>query len=179
MTNTQKARIQRTILFEWIMSIEGGFVNHPHDRGGKTKFGISQHAHPDIDIATLTIEQAQDIYLADYWHANQCGEMPLPVGFALFDAAVNHGNTQAVKMLQQALGVTQDGIVGPITLQKTYLVNYAKIVHDLSVIRARFYYALVRSDSTQEHFLNGWNSRLFRLNNFINNHNMLTGPSYA
>src|SRR5215468_2796972 len=48
---------------------EGGarFTDNPDDRGGATKYGISQRAYPNEDIANLTEDQAKAIYKQDYW----------------------------------------------------------------------------------------------------------------
>lgn len=103
---------------EFILSpqIEGGFVDNPHDSGGPTKYGISQAAYPGTDIANLTRESAIQIYKRDYWDLCGCDELPTAVALLVFDAAVNQGPAKARSLLQKALGVVQDGIVGPATI---------------------------------------------------------------
>src|SRR6185312_16903801 len=61
--------------FKIVVGIEGGYSNDPRDPGGETKFGISKNAYPNLDIASLTLEQAQQIYLRDYWDACGCDTM--------------------------------------------------------------------------------------------------------
>lgn len=106
----------------WVIDeAEGGAKIHS-DQGGLTRWGVSQNAYPHIDIAKLTRVEAEQIYFRDYWKPIRGNALPPAVALVLFDAAVNHGPRQAIKILQAALKVTQDGIMGPETLSaaKTY-----------------------------------------------------------
>lgn len=96
---------------------EGGHVDHPSDPGGATRWGISQRAYPHLDIASLTLAQAREIYRRDYWDALRLSELPDAIAAEVFDAAVNSGRRSAVVWLQRALGVNADGVIGPITLR--------------------------------------------------------------
>lgn len=100
-----------------ILEHEGGYVNDPKDPGGETKYGISKRAYPDLDIANLTEDQAKEIYRRDYWSTCQCDSLANGLDLLVFDAAVNQGVGAAVRMLQAELGVTQDGVFGPKTLE--------------------------------------------------------------
>jgi lysozyme family protein len=53
-----------------LLNREGGYVNNPNDRGGATKFGISQASYPSLNIATLTRPEAEKIYYNNYWLAS-------------------------------------------------------------------------------------------------------------
>jgi lysozyme family protein len=101
--------------FQITVGVEGGYVNDPADPGGETKYGISHRAYPDIDIKALTLDQAKDIYRRDYWQAASCDSMPERIGHLVFDCAVHHGVKTAIKLLQRALKVADDGEFGPIT----------------------------------------------------------------
>lgn len=103
--------------FAKLLGHEGGYVNHPSDPGGETKFGISKRSYPGEDIAGLTLERAKAIYLRDFWGPAGCDAAPGAVKFDLFDMAVNSGVKAAVKTLQRAVGETDDGVLGPRTLQ--------------------------------------------------------------
>lgn len=141
---------------------EGGYVDHPSDPGGRTKFGISQRAYPSINIAALTLDQARAIYHRDYWRAASCDSMPERVGIELFDAAVNHGVRPAVRMMQRALGVADDGVVGPVT------ISAAQSVADVSGLLMRFHghrLRLLADLSTWPAFGRGWALRV--ANNLI------------
>jgi lysozyme family protein len=101
-----------------VIRLEGGYVNDPRDPGGETKYGISKKAHPNEDIANLTVERAREIYRADYWNptAARVYDISPRLAAVLFDSAVNQGNGAAVQMLQAVLDVEADGIIGQRTV---------------------------------------------------------------
>jgi len=103
--------------FERLIGHEGGYVNHPDDPGGETKFGVSRRAYPLENIKGMTLERAKVLYLRDYWGPAGCDAVPDAIKFDLFDMAVNSGVVPAVRTLQRAVGATPDGILGPKTLQ--------------------------------------------------------------
>ncbi len=103
--------------FRVLIGHEGGYVNDPRDPGGETKFGISKRAYPFEDIRGLTIERARAIYYRDYWIRSGCERVPEAMRFDLFDTAVNSGLSRAVRLLQLAARVEDDGEIGPVTLK--------------------------------------------------------------
>ncbi|MFZ9585576.1 MAG: glycoside hydrolase family 108 protein [Pseudohongiellaceae bacterium] len=103
--------------FEKLIGHEGGYVNDPRDRGGETKFGISKRAFPLEDIKNLTLDRAKSVYKTHYWGPAGCDAVPPAVKFDLFDTAVNSGVGRAIRLLQRAVAETEDGILGPRTLQ--------------------------------------------------------------
>ena len=103
--------------FDRLIAHEGGYVNHAEDPGGETNFGISKRAYPDVNIASLTRESAKAIYRRDYWDRAQAGQYDGAIGFQVFDAAVNHGIGTSIRFLQRAVGVADDGAVGPRTVR--------------------------------------------------------------
>lgn len=100
-----------------ILKHEGGYVNHPSDPGGETKFGISKRAYPDVDIANLTEECAAELYRKDYWDRIKGDELPYPIALCVFDTAVNSGVSRASRWLQETCNATPDGIIGPNTIR--------------------------------------------------------------
>lgn len=101
---------------ELVLAHEGGLVDDPRDPGGLTNFGISQRAYPKVDIRGLTKLKAAEIYHADYWLPIRGDELPEAVAIVLFDMAVNMGKDRAVRLLQRALNIPQDGMLGPRTI---------------------------------------------------------------
>lgn len=111
-------------MFEHTILREGGFTQDKNDKGNwtsgvigegvlrGTKYGISAAAYPHIDIKSLTKDVAKTIYRADYWDANDLNDYEPKLAGLWFDMAVNHGRRNAAKIIQTALGVTADGIVG-------------------------------------------------------------------
>lgn len=100
-----------------ILDHEGGFVDHPSDPGGATKFGISQKAYPHLDIHSLTKDEAEEIYHKDYWLSLGINKLPPKLRLLVFDCAVNQGQTRAAMYLQRAIGVKADGVIGELTLK--------------------------------------------------------------
>lgn len=70
---------------------EDEVTNYKWDPGGVTKFGISKTRHPNVDVANLTLAQAEDIYRREYWLAAGCDVLPDPMALNVFDASVNLG----------------------------------------------------------------------------------------
>jgi len=134
---------------------EGGYVNHPQDKGGETKYGISKAVFKDIDIAALTPVKAQDIYRREYWDRNRCGELPAGLANAYFDACVNHGRARATKLLQQSIGATADGKLGPETIRKAHEVDQRASLEAFRQNRQDFYQSL----PTWGTFGRGWTCR--------------------
>lgn len=124
---------------EFVFKMEGGYSNDTNDPGGETKFGISKRAYPDLDIANLTREKAAELYRTDYFDACKCGQLPAPLAMLVFDAAVNQGTDAAIRMLQDALGVKVDGVIGPVTLAAAMHSNLKESVPSLVAARSMRY----------------------------------------
>ena len=92
----------------------GGTVGSGELRG--TKYGISAAAYPTLDIAGLTLADAQALYQRDYWDRVAADRLDPPLALLVFDAAVNNGVDRAAKWLQTAVGAVPDGMVGDQTL---------------------------------------------------------------
>ena len=106
--------------FDIVLKHEGGYVHHPSDPGGATNMGITEAVARRVGyrgpMQDLPVELAKRIYHEDYWKAVRADELPPAVRYAVFDAAVNSGPAQSVRWLQRALGVADDGVLGPKTL---------------------------------------------------------------
>ena len=89
----------------FVLDHEGGYVNHPNDPGGETKWGISKKSYPHLDIKALTVEEARSIYHRDYWTKIRGDQVPPPLDLALFDFAVNSGTYRAVRFLRRIVGL--------------------------------------------------------------------------
>lgn len=85
-----------------------------------TKYGISARAYPNIDIQNLTLEKAKQIYRLDYWERPKLDKLQPQVAIQVFDGAVNAGPRISVMWLQRALQITSDGIIGPVTIAKSW-----------------------------------------------------------
>lgn len=127
-----------------VLSHEGGYVHDPRDPGGETKFGISKRAYPTLDIAALTRDDAIAIYRRDYWEPIAGDRLPPAVAFQVLDAAVNHGVGTAIRFLQRAAGVADDGTLGPVTLAAVAAAYPATLAVAVVAARLDFYTRLAR-----------------------------------
>jgi lysozyme family protein len=157
----------------WLLSpnVEGGYANDSADRGGETKYGISRRTYPDLDIQALTEGAARDIYYRDFWRATRVCELPEPLDIAAFDSVVQHPPRVAIAMMQRALGVSDDGLIGPKTITAARIaVNRdggAAVLIDVLAGRALYFARIAYDDDSQSKFLRGWFRRLFLLHAFL------------
>ncbi len=114
-----------------VLEMEGGYSDDPHDPGGPTNQGITlatyarfvgralgQATRADLvrQLKAIAPDAVRTIYATRYWRPSQAARLPPAVALMHFDASVNHGVGGAARMLQQVLGVTVDGEIGPLTL---------------------------------------------------------------
>jgi len=103
---------------------EGGFVNHPQDPGGITNLGVTKRVWEEWlgrtvsekEMRSLTPQMVTPLYKRKYWDAIRGDELVRGVDYVVFDVAVNSGPGRAIKILQDCVGVTVDGGLGPRTL---------------------------------------------------------------
>lgn len=147
-----------------VLAHEGGFVDHPKDPGGATNFGVTKRAWEDFTGAPATVEHIRDltpelvrpIYRKRYWAAAHCEDLQSGLNYCVFDCAVNSGPVRAVKLLQQALGVTSDGVIGKQTMAAIQAVPAPGLIFDMCEERLKF----LRGLTTFETFGKGWTRRV-------------------
>jgi lysozyme family protein len=154
---------------------EGGYVNDPDDPGGATNFGITQAvyaahrrrmAEPPRPVCELTFDEASKIYRTDYWDRAGCNTFAAErphLALAHFDAAVNMGVKQATKILQRAVGVPVDGIVGPLTIAAAQTCDEPAVIAAYLEDRARIYRSIAERRPASRKFLKGWLARCDRV----------------
>lgn len=147
------------VAFLVTVGLEGNYSNDPHDPGGETKYGIAKKYHPELDIKSLTIGQAQDIYKREYWDLARCDLLPFPLSALVFDASVNLGVEQAVKLLQKTVRSEPDGKIGPFTMAKVHADDPIELISFYMANRAIRYF---HDDQFAEYGL-GWLKRCFKL----------------
>jgi lysozyme family protein len=144
-----------------ILKYEGGKVNDPRDPGGRTAFGVTQDTYnawrkkqnlPTADVFTISQNEVAAIYRQEYWDRISGDDLPAGVDFAVFDFAVNSGVSRAAKTLQAVVGATQDGQIGPATIQAT------KAYVAMAVTNKRL--AFMQSLSIWPTFGKGWAARI-------------------
>lgn len=150
---------------------EGHFSNHPNDRGGATKFGITHttlstwRGKPATidDVRSLTAEEATAIYKALYFDNHRIGSLPDPIEEQLFDYGVNSGPQVAIRALQECLSLPADGIIGPATIAASTascaLDGGRSLNTQLAKARLMMLARICRRDPSQLVFLAGWMKR--------------------
>lgn len=138
--------------FDRLISNEGGYVNNPADPGGETKFGISKRSYPEVDIKNLTRNQAREIYQRDFWQRGEMDQFDGAIAFQVFDAAVNHGIETAIRLLQRAVDVAEDGHIGPVTVAAIHARSITDVLMLFLAHRIKFWAKL----STWQSFGRGW-----------------------
>lgn len=145
------------------LASEGGsrFTDAPDDRGGATKFGISQRAYPNLDIKNLTEQQAREIYKRDYWDRIHGDDIESPaIAENLFDTAVNMGVRTGSRLAQLALGIDPpDGIIGSESLKVINKAEEALFLAQFTIAKIARYAHLCNQDKSQSKFLLGWINR--------------------
>lgn len=142
--------------FTRLIGHEGGYVNHPGDPGGETKYGISKRQYPAEDIKNLTLDRAKALYLRDYWGPAGCDAVPALAKYQVFDMAVNSGVGQAIRTVQRTVGVVVDGVLGPRTLQAIQSMQPTRFVARFNGHRLEFMTDL----KTWDIFSKGWARRI-------------------
>lgn len=146
-----------------------GYVNDPLDNGGETKFGVAKNANTDLNITTLTWDQAKAVYYVRYWLAGKCEQMPARLAALHFDGCVNHGIKRANMFVQRALGLAADGVIGPLTLAKVRVTPTISLCNNIADQRDLFYRQIVTNNPTQGRYLSGWLRRIAEVRTFVTN----------
>ena len=146
--------------FTKLIGHEGGFVDHPDDPGGATNWGVTQrvarsHGYTG-HMRDLTVTTAKAIYRKDYWDAVRAEDLPPVIRYAVFDAAVNSGVGQATRWLQRALGVADDGRIGPLTIAAATMAEPDVLLRKMLSQRLKFMTSL----SNWPSFSRGWARRI-------------------
>jgi lysozyme family protein len=150
----------------FVLEQEGGYVDDPLDPGGATNLGITLHVLSDwrhtavtkIDVQNLSREEAGAIYRARYWNVVRGDDLAAGVDLMVFDAAVNLGAGRSARILQGAVGVNQDGAIGPKSLEALKTCASSELISKLAYARRAFYEGL----PTFSHFGKGWTARVDR-----------------
>lgn len=168
-------------LLDELLKREGGYVDHPADRGGPTNFGITEQvarAHGYLGpMQALPQTVARSIYRQMYWirpgFGDVAGRMPR-LAEELFDTGVNMGPKVAATFLQRALNalnnhardypdIGADGDIGPMTLLAIDRLMVRRgaaaetvLLRACDVLQGAKYIAIAEANPSQEAFVYGW-----------------------
>lgn len=154
---------------------EGGYVNHPLDKGGPTKYGITEASLKACSpnglvpsVKDLTKQEAATIYKLVYYYDTRTDRFPEELQDLMLDMNVLHGASNAIKILQRALNdlggsLKSDGVLGPKTLQALDFADPIKLRKAINQKRRTFIEAIIKKHPEQKIFKHGW---LNRINSF-------------
>ena len=165
----QHIRVTFDQAFERLINVERGFTNDPKDHGNwtggrqgvgqlkGTKYGIAANTYPDLDIKSLTLERAKEIYFRDWWLKAGGDVFDSAILYQLWQFAINAGMGTAKRCLQRAVRVGDDGHVGPVTIAAVNAMDLNDVLLRLLAQEIRHYTSL------RDGFLNfgrGWMNRV-------------------
>ena len=147
-----------------VLKSEGGYVNNPKDPGGETMMGVTKNAWStwlkrpiaDGEMAKLTVADITPFYKALYWDKSYCNQLPTGIDYMVFDASVNMGVGQSIRLLQKSLECVPDGVIGANTMKAINDADAKTMIDKFSAQKELFY----RSLSTFATFGKGWLARI-------------------
>jgi lysozyme family protein len=163
---------------KFVLAREGGYANHPADKGGETNMGITAgtlanaYAQGVVGhnvVSKLTKEEAISIYKKNYWDNYGFDTIPWPGCLLLFDSAVNHGGSGMARIAQNTLNavgipVASDGKWGPETKGALQTAARKDAFSDTFLQKRQEYYdAIAAKNPSQKVFMKGWQNRLAAL----------------
>lgn len=168
-------------LIDEVIRREGGYSNHPADRGGPTNWGVTEQVARAYgykgQMRELSRETARGIYRERYWGGpkfDQVAAICPAIGNELFDTGINMGVAAAGRLLQRALNVLNrgatdypdigtDGAIGPMTLAalKGFMAKRGAEGGDvlrkaLDGLQCARYVEIAEGNPSQESFTYGW-----------------------
>lgn len=147
-----------------VLHHEGGYVHHPLDPGGITNLGCTKTTWErwcgrpvdEAEMRALTPADVAPLYKERYWDKVKADELPAGVDYVVFDTAINSGPGRAVKLLQEAIGATPDGAIGPLTLRAVAAMPAAEVINKFQDSRLVY----LQSLPTWPTFGRGWARRV-------------------
>ena len=166
-------------IFEYILSVEGGYSDDKADKGGKTKYGIIEVEARKYgyrgDMKDLTKDIAKDIYKNKYYLSNNLDKIKdKRVALSIADWTINSGSW-GLKKAQQTVNILKgdvlvvDGVLGEKSIQAINSINPEMFLTQYHELQRKFYQAIVDHNASQIVFLKGWLNRVTRKEEYIKN----------
>lgn len=163
-------------MLEVLLKHEGGYTNHPNDRGGPTNWGVTIANYSKYLGRKATIQEvkdmprsvALDIFKTRFFIQPRINELHEGLQPNVFDMSVNAGQTRGIKLLQEVLKIlgypcSVDGKIGPNTKKccENAINNYGweAINNFYTVRRLEFYFSITRNRPRNASFIRGWTRR--------------------
>lgn len=151
-------------ILAFTLTEEGKLENNPADPAGITYAGIPLRSYRNlmhnqaltvVDLEAITPGAEAAFYRAGYWVTIDGDNLPSGVDAIVFDFGVNTGPGTSERILQRAVRVAEDGVIGPITLAAVKSKSPANLIVAISGWQKAYYRAL----STFPVFGAGWIAR--------------------
>lgn len=169
-------------MLDRLIAREGGFVNNPIDRGGPTKYGITQNtlnSYQAHDPTAPTVVQflskldARKIYKTMYWEKTNVRKIKNQfIAEMVLDQCVNCGPSNAIRRLQASINfvsrdrdrnISEDGIIGPVTIKAIDYSPPRALALSFFRLSQMHYIKICIGDPSQTIFLKGWMNRSYQL----------------
>ena len=151
-----------------LLQFEGGYVNHPDDKGGPTNCGVTLRTYQDhfgpqktvADLKNLSREEWEHIMKTGYWDKCKADQIDSQaVAEITVDWCINSGMV-GLRRVQELVGAKPDGIAGPITLSLINSSDPRLLFERIKAARNQFYINRVKLNPSQKVFMPGWMNRL-------------------
>lgn len=159
---------------------EGGFVDNPHDHGGRTNRGITQASYDrfriQLGLQPADVKDVPEAMVTQFyqalWVSAHCDDMSLGLAVSHFDWTVNHGLGRyhvagSLETLQETLQIQVDGVYGPATRAALLAQDHDDLWREYNKLRHDWYVARVQSHPDQAEFLKDWLGRVDRLDAYV------------
>lgn len=163
---------------DYVIRNEGGYVDHPNDKGGKTRYGITRLSFQDYydrepkdgEIENLTLTVAKEIYHQNYWLKNSCDKITCgSLATVVLDSGVLFGTGTAARAVQETLKgagfplVRVDGKIGPVTLAAINSIDPTTFIYSFKKLLTDRVLKIIEKSPELAVFKRGWFSRLNRM----------------
>ncbi len=147
-------------MIKYVQPNEGCYSNHPEDKGGKTKYGITSNVYSKENIKDLSRQRANAIMYRDFWNFNGMNRLPKEVIGPLFDHSVNVGSPRGIEHIHRTLGIEKGDIIGEETLKRLNSQSYDEFMKKYKDYLYQYYINLEKQDPSQKNFGAGWLNRI-------------------
>ncbi len=164
-----------------VLGVEGGYVDNPNDRGGKTNWGITEKTARAYgykgEMKDLRKQFAKEVYLAVYFlepHFDRIFDVSPSIAAELVDCGINTGLGFTKPLIQKSLNllnrgekdfkdIDEDGIIGENTIfaLKSFLSKRGEegekvLLKLLNILQGYRYVEICLKNKSQEIFIYGW-----------------------
>lgn len=176
-----KAPLGVQTMIDEVIKVEGGYVNDSEDRGGATRYGITEKTARSNgykgDMKDLPLSFAQDVYVEQYYYKPKFNLVYIvspSLAHECLDSAINMGSKWPSLWLQQSLNVlnnngsyyaniVEDGVIGQRTINALNSFKSIRGSEGLNVLynimnslQVSRYFDIARSNKSQQKFVYGW-----------------------